>query len=258
MMIKTNPLNFFAYGAASVRVFGTPDDPLFMAKDVAEILEYKNTRQAIIKNVDEEDRFLLENERVSPRDPSKLHPHSTLINESGLYTLIFRSNKPEAIKFRKWITKEVIPSIRKTGHYSINKPKSQQQITLDMIDQATRIFERLGMDDRDEILLKDFARSALFNNEGRISEIKKENSEWSISRRLSEYYGITCKKTHNKCISFGRVMAKKYREINNEEPFCREQFVSGTVRSVKCYYQKDWERFGDDLMIQYFDLEEFK
>ena len=84
MMIKTNPLNFFAYGSASVRVFGTPDDPLFMAKDVAEILEYKNTRQAIITNVDIEDRFLLENERVQQIDPSKLHPHSTLINESGL------------------------------------------------------------------------------------------------------------------------------------------------------------------------------
>jgi hypothetical protein len=49
-------------------------------------------------------------------------------------------------------------------------------------------------------------------------------------------------------------MAKTYRELNDEEPNTREQYVSGTIRQVKCYFLSDWEQFGDDLMFDYFNI----
>ena len=257
-IIESNPLNFFSYNDKSVRVFGTSDNPLFMGKDVAEILNYRNTRQAIISNIDIEDRFLLKNKRVNPIDTlqnKNIHPHSVLINESGLYTLIFRSNKPEALKFRKWVTKQVLPSIRKTGNYTIQPTKkSQQQISLDLVEQATNIFDKLGWDDQTRLLLKDFSKQAFLGNNGSLAEIKNQNQEWSISRRLSEHFGVVDKASHKKCSSFGRIMVSTYKEIYLEPPPTREQYVQGTIRRVNCYYKKHYDDFGDELMIEYFNI----
>lgn len=257
LIIETQPLNFFSYTTDKfVRVFGTSDNPLFMAKDVAEILEYKNTRQAIIKNVDKEDRFLLKNERVSGRDSSNLHPDSILINESGLYTLIFRSNKPQAVKFRRWITSEVIPQIRKTGSYSLQQPtKEMKQIEyMKVLEGTISILERTGgLDDRDILLMRDLAKSNVLCDTGRIEEVRVDNSEWSVSRRLSEHFGITKKKAQDKCCAFGKVLKAKYKELYDENPPRRQQFVKGTIRMVNHYTLKDWIDFGDDLMEVYFE-----
>ena len=87
-------------------------EPWFVAADVAQVLDIQNTTDAV-KNLDEDEqsRYCLGSggsDRI-------------IINESGLYNLIFRSRKPEAKKFRKWVTEEVLPSIRKTGSYSVTK-----------------------------------------------------------------------------------------------------------------------------------------
>lgn len=83
----------------------------FVAQDVCNLLEIQNSRMAIASL--EEDEKLMYTIYTSGQNRKV-----NLINESGLYTLIFKSVKPSAVKFRKWVTKEVIPSIRKTGSYS--------------------------------------------------------------------------------------------------------------------------------------------
>lgn len=92
-----------------VRVAGTSEEPLFYATDICKILDYSNPSKAIKDHVDEDDRY---NESLE-RGGSVV-----LINESGLFSLILRSNKPEAKQFRKWVTSEVLPSIRKHGAYA--------------------------------------------------------------------------------------------------------------------------------------------
>lgn len=96
-----------------VRTVTINDEVWFIAKDVCNILDIQNTTQAL-ESLDADERSMFNIGRQG---------NCNIINESGLYALIIRSRKPEAKKFRKWITSEVIPQIRKTGSYS-QRPKS--------------------------------------------------------------------------------------------------------------------------------------
>ena len=103
----------------SVRTMEINGEPYFVGKDVAEILGYANTSKALIDHVDDEDK--LNNETLS----SLGQRGGWLINESGLYSLILSSKLSNAKKFKRWVTSEILPAIRKTGSYSIqNKPDS--------------------------------------------------------------------------------------------------------------------------------------
>ena len=103
----------------SVRIMEINGEPYFVGKDVAEILGYANTSKALIDHVDDEDK--LNNETLS----SLGQRGGWLINESGLYSLILSSKLSNAKKFKRWVTSEILPAIRKTGSYSIqSKPDS--------------------------------------------------------------------------------------------------------------------------------------
>ena len=94
-----------------VRTIEIDNEPWFVGKDVAEALGYSNPQKAIRDHVDEEDKGV--NELFTPGGKQKL----PVINESGLYSLILSSKLPGAKEFKRWVTSEVIPSIRKTGAY---------------------------------------------------------------------------------------------------------------------------------------------
>lgn len=101
----------------SVRTLDIDNDIYFVGKDVAEILGYANTKDAILSHVDEDDkRIIQKSENTTFEIPNR---GLTLINESGLYSLILSSKLPSAKKFKRWVTSEVLPSIRKTGAYSV-------------------------------------------------------------------------------------------------------------------------------------------
>ena len=96
-----------------VRVLSIDNEPWFVGRDVAEVLGYSNTRDAISKHVDEEDKG------VAKCDTPSGAQQMTIINESGMYSLILSSKLPNAKKFKRWVTSEVLPSIRKTGSYNL-------------------------------------------------------------------------------------------------------------------------------------------
>lgn len=87
------------------------DQPWFVGKDIAVALGYSNTRDALAKRVDDEDKG------VAKCDTLGGTQELAVINESGLYSLILSSKLPSAKKFKRWVTSEVLPAIRKTGHY---------------------------------------------------------------------------------------------------------------------------------------------
>lgn len=95
-----------------VRTIEIDNEPWFVGRDVAKALGYSNTRDAIDRHVETEDK----NTVVNP-DGKRGNPNMTIINESGLYSLILSSKLPGAKEFKRWVTSEVIPSIRKTGGY---------------------------------------------------------------------------------------------------------------------------------------------
>lgn len=99
----------------AIRTVEQNGEPWFVGKDVAEILGYTNPRKAIIDHVDTDDKC--KNDGVTIRDAIGREYSPALINESGLYSLILSSKLPTAKEFKRWVTSEVLPSIRKTGGY---------------------------------------------------------------------------------------------------------------------------------------------
>ena len=106
-----------------VRTIVKDGEPYFVGKDVAEILGYSNTRDALANHVDDEDK-----NTVAIRDGIQGNPNLTIINESGLYSLILSSKLPAAKKFKRWVTSEVLPAIRKTGSYTAKHAKPDDAI----------------------------------------------------------------------------------------------------------------------------------
>ena len=95
-----------------VRTLSIDGEPWFVGKDVADILCYTNPRDALAKHVDDEDK-----NTVAICDGTPGNPNTTVINESGLYSLVLSSKLPTAKKFKRWVTSEVLPAIRKHGGY---------------------------------------------------------------------------------------------------------------------------------------------
>lgn len=99
----------------SIRVIIRDGDPWFVAKDVCACLSIANSRDAVARLDDDE-------KDVEKTDTLGGNQEMTIVSEPGLYSLVLRSNKPEAKDFKRWITHDVIPSIRKTGKYSLSLP----------------------------------------------------------------------------------------------------------------------------------------
>ncbi|WNF71453.1 BRO family protein [Streptococcus suis] len=98
-----------------VQLLEINNDPWFVGKEIAEILGYKNSRDALSKHVDEEDKG------VAKRDTLGGSQDQVIINESGLYSLILKSKLPQAKQFKRWVTSEVLPSIRKHGLFATDE-----------------------------------------------------------------------------------------------------------------------------------------
>ena len=111
----------------SLRAMRTEDgEPLLMGSDVAKRLGYKNPQKALRDHVDEEDKTLNESFTVNGT-------HPVLINESGLYSLILSSKLPQAKAFKRWVTSEVLPQIRRTGGYIPTRGADGRQLTSEEI-----------------------------------------------------------------------------------------------------------------------------
>ena len=117
-----NEITIWNYDSMAVRTIEMDSEPWFIGKDVATVLGYSNTRDALAKHVDAEDK-----NTVAIHDGIG-NPNKTVINESGVYALIFGSKLPNAKAFKRWVTSEVLPAIRKRGSYSV--PNHQTQVLL--------------------------------------------------------------------------------------------------------------------------------
>ena len=117
-----------------IRTLMKDGEPWFVGKDIAEALGYTNTRDALDRHVDDDDK----NTVVNP-DGKRGNPNMTIINESGLYSLILSSKLETAKAFKRWVTAEVLPSIRKHGEY-VSPRKAQQR--LGEVNSAARIIRQ--------------------------------------------------------------------------------------------------------------------
>lgn len=134
--MNTN-LQTWSYENSEIRTVEKDGEPWFVGKDVAAVLGYSNTRDALAKHVDDEDK-----NTVVIRDGIQGNPNTIVINESGLYSLVLSSKLPNAKKFKRWVTSEVLPSIRKHGAYMTDQTLEQALTSPDFLIQlATQLKE---------------------------------------------------------------------------------------------------------------------
>lgn len=134
-----NKLQNFNFSGQDVRIITINDEPWFVVADIAKVLGASNSR-SLAQMVDEEDK-----------GKQSLHSGSdaTIVNESGLYTILLRSNNPQAKPFRRWVTSELLPTIRKHGAYMTDK-KAQDVISgnglADLLLQAGNQIKQLELE----------------------------------------------------------------------------------------------------------------
>jgi prophage antirepressor-like protein len=208
-----NNLKIFNFENNEVRSVIIDDEPYFIGKDVAEVLGYKDTAQAIKQHVDKEDK-LISNYYVSGQNRKMV-----VVNESGIYSLVFGASKQgknpdvkeNAKKFKRWVTSEVLPSIRKTGGYQV--PQDPMQV-LELMFQAQKdtkekveVIETDVKDLKENVFLSPsqygYLNKLVGNRVNEVREVydilsKKQMGELyrCISRDLNDYIGI---KTRNQC-----------------------------------------------------------
>lgn len=144
-----NAVTPFSFDGTEVRIVTREGEPWFFLVDVCKVLEIGNPSDAARRlDADEKDTLDII-EGVNFKDLGAVGAMPTVISESGLYALIFTSRKPEAKRFRRWVTNEVLPAIRKSGRYEVRQPdfstgpsttERQARLALDQITEIRMIF----------------------------------------------------------------------------------------------------------------------
>lgn len=236
-----NNLEVFNFESKEVRTLLIDNEPWFIGKEVTEILGYSNTRDAINKHVDEEDKtVILKSQNATLEIPNR---GLTIVNESGLYSLILSSKLPSAKRFKKFVTSEVLPSLRKHGMYATEE-------TIDKIlsnpDFGIRLLSELKEEREKTKILKNeneqLKPKALFADTvsasdtsiliGQLAKLLKQNGNDIGQNRLfkilrkdgylgksGENYNLPTQKSMNL-----KVMEIKERTVNNSD---------GSVRITK-------------------------
>ena len=154
-MTVMQDVQLFTFENQKVRTLTIDDEPYFVAKDVATILGYNsNPAKAIRDHVDDEDKGV--NETFTPGGKQKI----TIINESGLYSLILSSKLPNAKKFKRWVTSEVLPTIRKHGAYLTDQKAID--ITTNKEGLASLLKQAADQLEQKDIQIKKMQPKALF------------------------------------------------------------------------------------------------
>ena len=147
-----------------------------VGKDVAEALGYTNPRKALADHVDEEDKR--QGDGVTIRDPMGREQTPTVINESGLYSLVLSSKLPGAKRFRRWGTSEVLPTLRRQGTYTMQTPKSAMEL---LRLQSQAMFE---LDERVNAI-EDKLENQMTIDHGQQRELQKAVSRRVLDRAAS-------------------------------------------------------------------------
>lgn len=118
-----------------IRTIDIDGEPWFVGKDIASALGYKDTADGLKVHVDDEDKRLVKVGEIPTLETSNFGAY--IINESGLYSLILGSRLPSAKKFKRWVTSEVLPAIRKTGGYKL--PQTYSEALRALADESERV-----------------------------------------------------------------------------------------------------------------------
>ncbi len=197
-----NELQIFEFQDNVVRTVSIEGEPWFVGKDVAVVLGYSNTRKAVQDHVDSEDKM----DGVTIRDSLGRDQNVVAINESGLYSLIMSSKLPTAKEFKRWVTSEVLPSIRKHGAYMT--PETLQAAILNP-DTMIQLCQQLKSEHEQNKALR--AENSLLTVEKQIMQPKADYFDELVDRNLLTNFRETAKQLGIKPKAFvDFLLNKKY------------------------------------------------
>ena len=192
-----------------IRTVEVGGEPWLVGKDVAVALGYSNTRDALERHVDAEDK----NTVVNP-DGNRGNPNMTIINESGLYSLVLSSKLPGAKKFKRWVTSEVLPSIRKHGTY----------MTSDTIDK---------MINSPEFGIK--LLTALKDEQDKRKSLEAEldrSKEWYSIKRVAHMNGVS-----HKAFDW-----RKLKRESTRQGYGVKKIFDANYGTINVYHMNVWEK----------------
>ncbi len=237
-------LSIFTFERQEVRFVGTKEKPEWIAADIVAILYPTASRSSYSKYLSKVPSQWKDKKQIlTPGGKQKL----TTLLEPGLYCLIGRSDSSLAVPFQQWIYEQVLPSIRKTGSYSL-VPEQQDMITLPSIREELEtiklgmdLFSELGgCDERTKLLLKDKVRNVLLKEklQPSLTSTNPGRLEYPVSDRAIT---LGYKPNNSQLQQIGKRASRLYQEKYNSKPPQREQFVGGTTRMVNVYGFEDLE-----------------
>ena len=209
-----------------IRIVTIDNEPWFVAKDVCEALKHTNPTMAM-QMLEEDERTKLSLGRAG---------ETNVINESGLYTLIIKSNLPNAKKFRKWVTSEVLPSIRKNGGYIANQEQmTPEQIVANALIVAQNIISQKDMQIEEletSVQQMDSIISEMTPKVDYADRILSSTDCMTVSQ-IAQDYGMSAKR-FNKILHTAGIQ----RKVGNQWILYAEYQGKGYVRNKTCEYTK--------------------
>lgn len=227
-------LQLFNFNGSNIRTLLIEDEPYFVGKDVAEVLGYSKPTDALAKHVDEDDSL-----KWGITDNLGRSQQTKIINESGMYSLVLSSKLPQAKEFKRWVTKEVLPTIRKHGAYSMNDNFGQfASLPLDqqLLQIAGAQSERL---DKVEAKVTDLVENR------RIDSSESQNIGSTVHGRVRDIV-----KRNN--WDYTKVRNKLYAELNGEikkvfnvanRGYIKSKDVDKVIEFINCWEPSSATRF---------------
>lgn len=228
-----NEIQTFDFDGSGIRALTIGDEPYFVGKDVAQVLGYSNPRDAIAKHVDAEDKG------VAKCDTLGGQQNQTVINESGLYSLILGSKLPEAKRFKRWVTSEVLPSLRRNGMYAMDELLDNPDLAINALQklkeerEARRQLELQNAQMKPKALFAEAVETSSTSILiGDMAKLLRQNGVEVGQRRLFDWLrtnGWLMKTGESRNMPTQKAMEKGYFEI-------RERTISnpdGSVRITK-------------------------
>ena len=243
----TNAVSIFNFENQRVDIIFVNGEPHFIGKQVCDILGYSNSRDALVLHVDEEDKRIIQKSEITTLEiPNR---GLTLINESGLYSLILSSKLPKAKEFKRWVTSEVLPSIRKTGKYE--KPETDEMLLARAVIVANdkinalknKVAELLPkataydavMETFDSVSYRDFCNKIRDTFGVKENEVRDYLVEQRLIYKVNDFNGKSRYKPYKETIDRGLIIVK-------DTP-CSD----GRVRPCNYFTYK-----GQQMLIDYF------
>ncbi len=168
----------------TIRVISIEDEPWLVGKDVAAALGYTDTDQALRRHVDDEDKL------TRNFDGSGQNRGMTIINESGLYSLVLSSKLPTARKFRRWVTSEVLPSIRKTGGYI----QGQQELSPEELMAKALLVAHKTLEDREKRIADLSSQNEIMKPKADYFDRLVDRNTLTNFRETAKQFGVAPKK----------------------------------------------------------------